>query len=259
MRVSPGPTVVKIGGNELDDADWVRAFCGIVAREPRPMIVVHGGGKEVTALQRRLGAEPEWRHGLRVTTEETLRAVTMALSGTINKRLVAALIDAGVPAVGISGEDGSLINATPAMGGALGRTGEVSEVRPRLIHALLASGMVPVVSPVSRGPEGGALNVNADDAAAALASALAAERLLLISDVPGVLVEGRALEELNSTQADRHLRSGVVAGGMGPKIRAAFRAAASGVPEVRIGDLHVLTGAAGGTRLRAPVALAATA
>lgn len=210
-------------------------------------VVVHGGGKEVTELQRLLGAEPEWRDGLRVTTPEAIRAVSMVLSGVVNKRLVSALIAAGADAVGISGEDAALIGAKPARGGALGRTGEVVEVRTRILEVLLADGLVPVVSPVSRGPDGEALNVNADDAAAAIAAALRADRFLLVSNVPGVLENGTPLEAVSVAGVEELIGSGVASGGMAPKLRAAARAAGAGVGEVRIGGLELLGGAGSGT------------
>src|SRR5690606_34649648 len=163
-------TVAKIGGNEIDDADWLQRLATAVATRSTPLVLVPGGAREVTELQRTLGAEPEWRDGLRVTTPEGLRVVSMVLSGLVNKRLAALLLGAGVDAVGVAGEDGWLLQAEPARGGALGRTGEIRTVDPRLLRTLLAANFVPVVSPVSRGPDGGALNVHADDAAAAVAA-----------------------------------------------------------------------------------------
>ena len=173
----------------------------------------------------------------------------MVLSGVVNKRLVSALETAGADAVGISGEDAGLLSAIPARGGALGRTGEVVEVRTRVVLALLKHGLVPVISPVSRGPEGEALNVNADDAAAALAAALKVDRFLLVSNVPGVLRDGEALGELRVGTVEELIESGVASGGMAPKLRAAARAAGAGVGEVRIGGLELLDGSVSGTRI----------
>jgi acetylglutamate kinase len=242
-----GITVVKVGGNEVDDRAWVQQLASAVAERKGGVVVVHGGGKEVTELQRTLGAEPEWRDGLRVTTPEAIRAVSMVLSGVVNKRLVSALITAGADAVGISGEDAALVGAKPAREGALGRTGEVVEVRTRVLEVLLAQGLVPVVSPVSRGPDGEALNVNADDAAAAIAGALGAERFLLVSNVPGVLDKGEPLDVVSVAGVEDLIESGVASGGMAPKLRAAARAAGAGVGEVRIGGLELLGGAGSGT------------
>jgi acetylglutamate kinase len=244
-----GITLVKVGGNEVDDREWVARLAAAVAERKGGVGVVHGGGKEVTELQRALGAEPEWRDGLRVTTPEAIRAVAMVLSGVVNKRLVSALVSAGARAVGLSGEDDALISAVPARGGALGRTGEVAKVEPRLLLSLLEQGVVPVVSPVSRGPEGEALNVNADDAAAAVAAALGADRFLLVSNVPGVLRDGERIEEVGVGEVEGLIEGGVASGGMAPKLRAAARAAGAGVSEVRIGGLELLAGSASGTRI----------
>lgn len=242
--MATGVTVVKVGGNEVEDAAWVRA---LVARlgSARPLVVVHGGGREVSALQQHLGAEPEWRDGLRVSSAETVRIVSMVLNGVVNKRLVAALIDAGVDALGVSGEDGALITAEAARGGALGRTGVVKAVRVDLLVSLLRLGVVPVISPVSRGVDGAPFNVNADDAASAVAIALGAERLLFLSNVAGVLEAGVAREQLDAGEVELAIASGVVTGGMAPKARAAARASQAGVQDVRIGGLDLLDGAAG--------------
>jgi acetylglutamate kinase len=198
-------------------------------------VIVHGGGKEVTDLQRALGAEPEWREGLRVTTPEALRAVSMVLSGVVNKRLVAALITAGGEAAGISGEDGATLEAVPARGGQLGRTGEIVRVRPKLMLALLREGITPVLSPVSRGPDGGALNVNADDAASALAGALRAEKLVFVSDVEGVRgADGARIERLDGAGIADLIAGGVATGGMIPKLRSCLAAVAGGIGEVHV-------------------------
>jgi acetylglutamate kinase len=241
--------VVKVGGNEIDDARWLERLAGAVAARTAPLILVHGGGREVTELQRTLGAEPEWRDGLRVTTPEALRAVSMVLSGLVNKRLAALLLGAGVEAVGISGEDGGLLRAEPARGGQLGLTGEIRQVKPQLLLSLLESGYVPVVSPVSRGPNGGALNVNADDAAAAVAAGVAASRFLMVSNIPGVLDGEAVIPEIDAAAVEELIASGVASGGMAPKLRAAARAAAAGVGEVRIGGLELLIGSGAGTRV----------
>ncbi|HEX8432912.1 MAG TPA: acetylglutamate kinase, partial [Longimicrobium sp.] len=195
--------VVKVGGNEVDDRAWVARLAAALAARPGNTTIVHGGGKEVTALQRALGSEPEWRDGLRVTTDEGMSAVSMVLSGVVNKRIVAALITAGVDAVGVSGEDGALVRADVARGGSMGRTGEVREVRASLLAAWMAQGLTPVLSSVSRGPDGGPLNVNADDAAAALAVGLGADRILFVTDVPGVLVQGGVASAIGANEAER--------------------------------------------------------
>ena len=250
-----GVTVVKVGGNEVEDALWVRDLALSLA-DCRPLVVVHGGGREVSALQASFGVEPEWRDGLRVSSADTVRIASMVLSGVVNKRLVAALLSVGVDALGVSGEDGALITADAAMGGALGRTGVVVDVRADLIRALLALGLVPVISPISRGRDGAPFNVNADDAAAAIAAALGAERLLFVSNIAGVIVGDVVAERLVIEEAEVAIRAGAVTGGMAPKVRAAARAAAAGVSDVRIGDMDLLTGGAG-TRVLADLEVVA--
>lgn len=250
-----GVTVVKVGGNEVEDALWVRELA-LQLTECHPLVVVHGGGREVSALQASFGVEPEWRDGLRVSSAETVRIAAMVLSGVVNKRLVSALISAGIDAIGLSGEDGALITAEPAQGGALGRTGVVAAVRADLLRSILALGLAPVISPISRGPDGAPLNVNADDAAAAVAAALGADRLLFVSNVDGVVIHDMIAERLVLEEAEDAIRAGAVTGGMAPKVRAAARAAAAGVKDVRIGDLDLLTGASG-TRVLADFAVLA--
>ena len=242
--MSSGVTVVKVGGNDVEDAAWVHALAQRLARV-RPLIVVHGGGREVSALQSRLGAEPEFRDGLRVSSADTVRIAAMVLSGIVNKRLVSALVSAGADALGVSGEDGGLLSAEAAMNGALGRTGVVTAVRADLLRSLLALGLVPVVSPISRGGDGGAFNVNADDAACAIAASISAQRLLFVSNVDGVLIGGAITRDVGVLEVEAAIRSGAVTGGMTPKLRAAARAAAAGVRDVRIGTLDVLMQSAG--------------
>jgi acetylglutamate kinase len=244
-----GIIVIKVGGNEVDDTDWIRRLAAGVASDPSGKVIVHGGGKEVSDVQRILGAEPEWRDGLRITTPEALRAVSMVLSGLVNKRLVATLVSAGVEAVGISGEDAGTLQASPARGGSLGRTGEIKEVRTHLLRTLLQNKLTPVISPVSRGTDGRALNVNADDAAAAVAASLHADRFLLVSNVPGVLRDGGVLPAVSTSELENLISAGVATGGMVPKLKAGMRAAASGVGDVRIGDLSLLTDQGSGTRI----------
>jgi acetylglutamate kinase len=252
-------TVIKVGGNEVDDRDWTASLAVTICTLDEPVVLVHGGGKEVSDLQRALGAVPEWRDGLRVTTPEALRAVSMVLSGLVNKRLVSALMAAGREAVGISGEDSGLFLAEAARGGEMGRTGTIVEVRRRIIDMLLGAGYVPVISPVSRGTDGGSLNVNADDAASALAVALGARRLLMISNVSGLLQDGSVVPEIESSDVAALIVSGVASGGMGPKLLAAESACLGGVGEVRIGGLDLLTSGAGGTRVVMGASIAATA
>jgi acetylglutamate kinase len=241
--------VVKVGGNRAEDLGWIREVAQALAASATPTILVHGGGKEVTDLQRALGIEPEWSDGLRVTTPRVLEVVRMVLSGAVNKRWTAALLDAGVDALGISGEDAGLLTGELSRGGALGRTGEVTRVRTSLLRGWLAAGLTPVISPLTRGPDGGGLNVNADDAASGIAAALGAAELLFVSDVPGVRAGGAWVYALDGVAVDALLESGEAAGGMRPKLRAALRARSEGVGRVRIGDVGMLTDDRAGTRI----------
>ncbi|MGI9189481.1 MAG: acetylglutamate kinase [Longimicrobiaceae bacterium] len=242
------PTVVKVGGNQVEDARWVAELATRLVALGPPVVVVHGGGREVTRVQRLLGAEPSWQAGLRHTPPEAVDAVRMVLSGLVNKRLVAALLGAGLDAVGISGEDGGLLRARLAAAGTLGRTGEVESVRAELLERWMETEITPVVSPVSRGPDGEPLNVNADAAAAAIASALGARELCFVSDVAAVLRGNVRLADLGTDEVEDMIVAGTAADGMVPKLRAAAAAAAS-VPRVRIGALDLLTVATAGTRL----------
>jgi acetylglutamate kinase len=251
-----GPVrVIKVGGNRAEDAAWIRAVAQAAAAAGTPAVVVHGGGREVTRVQRALGSEPAWRDGLRITTPEGLEVVRMVLSGTMNKRWVAALLDAGLDAVGISGEDGGLLAARFTSAGPAVRTGAVERVRGELLLRLLAGGLTPVVSPVSRGPDGGGVNVNADDAAADVAASIGAAELLFVSDVDGVRRGAETLARLDVEGAAALEASGEASGGMLPKLRAALRARARGVASVRIGGAETILSLAAGTTIaeEAPV------
>ncbi|HWV57716.1 MAG TPA: acetylglutamate kinase [Longimicrobiales bacterium] len=244
--------VVKLGGSTLANGEWLSSFASAVAASPSGLVVVHGGGPDVTELSERLGLEVRWSGGRRVTTPESLDVVVMVLSGRTNKRLVRELAAAGVDAFGLSGEDGGLLRARVVEDGRLGRVGEVVEVRVELLNRLIDSGHVPVVSPISLGEDGGALNVNADDAASAVAAAAGASELLFVTNVPGVLLDdGTRLEVLGASRAAELLEDGTARDGMSVKVRAALRAIEIGVPRVRIGPVEMLFDPNTGTTIRA--------
>lgn len=241
--------VVKIGGAALADATWLAAFAEAAAAGGTPMVIVHGGGPDITALSDRLGVAVSWHEGRRVTSPEALDVAGMVLNGRVNKKIVTALVAAGVDAIGLSGVDGGLLRAETVQGGALGRVGRVAHVRTNLLESLLAAGHTVVLSPISLGEDGGALNVNADDAAAAVAGALHAAELVFLTDVPGVRDAAGVRQWLDASEAQGLVQSGVAFGGMGVKLSAGVSALASGVPAVRIGDTAVLFDSSAGTVL----------
>ncbi len=199
-----------------------------------PLVLVHGGGKDINRNLQWLGEEPKFKDGLRVTSEDALLIVEMTLSGSVNKRLVSLLQAEGARSCGISGVDGSTLVCHP-IDPELGRVGTVFQVRPALVEALLQVRFLPVVSPISTDTTGSHYNVNADDAASALAVALKAERLIYVSDVPGVMDAAKHIvPKLNRENAESMIGSQVIAGGMIPKVRSCLSAVEAGVGEVHI-------------------------
>lgn len=244
--------VIKIGGRPQSDAALPALVAEAWEAASRSLVIVHGGGDEVSALQQALGSKPHFVGGRRVTSAQDVEIVRMALSGSANKRLVAALVKEGVRAVGLSGEDASLIAATAVDAEQLGHVGAPQRINTSLLWHLLDAGYVPVISPVSRNVGldlGAALNVNGDDAAAAIAVALEADELLLVSDVEGVLVDGGPVARLGAHMARQLIANGTAAGGMAAKLQAALTAAAGGVKRVRIADLTAITQLDRGTTL----------
>lgn len=251
----PSTRVLKFGGRVQSAPNLARLITHAAAERNARIVVVHGGGDEVSAMQRQLGLEPQFIGGRRVTSEADLEVVRMLLSGTINKRLVAQLVTAGARAVGISGEDGALITAR-VTDAAFGRVGRDVRSDPTLVRDLLTIGWIPVVSPVARDRDsasGAGLNVNGDDAATALAVALRADELCLISDVAGVLEEGQRIPRLDPAAIQVLAARGVVQGGMLAKLEAAVAALGAGVGSVRIGSLDAITDFSAGTTIAAAV------
>lgn len=238
--------VLKIGGNELDDLAFVAELARVVAGlRPQP-VLVHGGGKEIGVIQKALGGEPRFVAGLRVTDEAALHAAEMVLCGLVSTRLVAALVAAGVNALGISGVNRGLIRVEKAQhpDGDLGRVGRPVAVRAEVLRELLAQGVVPVIAPISLGPEG-AYNVNADEAAGALAGALDDAEVVFVTNVPGVLVGDELAARLSATDIAALIDDGTIYGGMIPKVRAALTALDAGVRAARITNLAGLQAGTG--------------
>ena len=235
--------VVKVGGRPQLDPALPAALAAAHRAAPGSLVVVHGGGDEVSTLQKLYGVVAQFSGGRRVTSALDLDIIRMALSGSANKRLVAALNDAAVPALGLSGEDAALLLATPADRAKFGFVGTPSTVNVALLRHLTSGGYLPVLSPVSRSDDpaaGATLNVNGDDAASAIAVALAADELLLVSDVEGVRVDGAAVARLDVDEAQRLVEDGTAAGGMAAKLQAAMAALEGGVGRVRISDIAAI-------------------
>jgi len=237
--------VIKVGGRPQSDP-CLPVQLAQAAASNGGLVVVHGGGDEVSALQRAFGVEAQFVAGRRVTSAEDIEIIRMALSGSANKRLVAQLVAKNVHAIGLSGEDASLISAAPIDAQTLGHVGAPQRINVELLWHLLDGGYVPVISPTSRNVVAKtwgapALNVNGDDAASAIAVALAAEELLLVLDVAGVLVDGAVVRKLETSKARRLIADGIAANGMAAKLEAAIAALDGGVERVRIANIGAIT------------------
>jgi len=214
--------VVKLGGTTISDQQQVLEEVAVVARQ-RPVVLVHGGGRRITEWLERLGVPSRFEGGLRVTDPAALEVAAAVLRGVVNSELVAGLRGIGVDAVGLSGVDGGLLISERIP--ELGLVARVVGLRRDLLDAILVGGQVPVVAPLARDEDGIVCNVNADDAAAGIAAGLGARQLVLMTDVDGVRdAEGRRLDTLTVGEAEALIESGVINGGMVPKIRAALAA-----------------------------------
>jgi len=243
--------VYKLGGPALEDPGLLAPLAEEVRAAAGRALVVHGGGRHVDRLLRALSIESRFIGGRRETSPAAMEVVEMVLSGVVNKGLAAGLTAAGLPAVGISGRDAGLMSA--GLQPDLGRVGSPLRVDPAAVHALWQAGLLPVVSPVSSGPAGESVNVNADEAALALAVALGARTLVYLSDADGVLVDGAPVEVLATADARRLIDAGAIAGGMSLKVRVALAAAGAGIPEVMVAGRARLRGEFPGTRIVAAV------
>jgi acetylglutamate kinase len=229
--------VVKFGGSLLSDQAARRAFLKDAARlaKKNPLVLVHGGGPEINAALDKMGIVSTWVKGRRVTDDAAMGVVEGVLSGQVNKNLVGELNALGAKAVGLSGRDGGLLKAKPVPD--LGRVGEPDKADPRLISVLLKAGFLPVLSSVAAGRDFGALNVNADEAAAALAVALKARRLVYLTDVPGVLdSQKKTIPTIRIAGLKKLIDINVITGGMIPKVLSCANALKRGVKEINIID-----------------------
>jgi acetylglutamate kinase len=245
QRFTGKSVVVKLGGAAIDaELDRALAQDVLLLRSVGVRcVLVHGGGPQVDAMMRRMGKAPEFRDGLRVTDAETLEIVRMVLVGKVNRDLVATInreaLDDPV-AVGVAGEDGGLLTAVP-MSSALGFVGDVESVRGTLLHQLLDDGLVPVVSTIGADATGHPYNINADEAARAIAVAMGAEKIVYLTAAPGLLEnvedETSLIRRLSTAEVRERIEHESVSAGMIPKLRACMEAVEAGV-----GTAHIIDG-----------------
>lgn len=245
------PIVIKLSGHRIDEPDYLATFAQTIAEISQPVIIVHGGGKEISSLMNELDMQPTYVEGLRVTDEAAMAVVTMVLCGTVNKRLVHYLLEAGIDAQGISGVDRGLITAQKLQHSEVdyGLAGEVVSVRGEVLTQMLQAGITPVVSPVSGGIAQH-YNVNGDHVAGAIAGAVNAEKIIFLSNVEGVLVDNEVVANLTPEQTQAYITDGTIYGGMIPKVEMALHALESGVPTAVITNLTGLQ-THGGTQFTA--------
>jgi acetylglutamate kinase len=235
--------VVKYGGAAMKDsnlkAQVIRDIVFMSCVGIRP-VVVHGGGPEINSWLDKLGIEPQFKDGLRVTDAATMDVVEMVLVGRVNKEIVALINQSGGRSVGLCGKDGNLIKARPEGREGIGFVGEVSTVDVRLLDSLVNSGYIPVVSSVAADENGQAYNINADTVAGEIAAALCAEKLILLTDTPGILRDyhdrSTLIHQLDIQGARDLINDGVVSGGMIPKLNCCIRSLAQGVKAAHILD-----------------------
>ena len=263
--------VIKYGGNAMTDPTLQKAFAEdvvllkLVGMNP---VVVHGGGPQIESALKRLGKKGEFIQGMRVTDAETMEVVEWVLAGEVQQDIVGLINQAGGKAVGLTGRDGGLIRARklrmvdptdPAKEHDIGQVGDIIGIDPLVVKALQDDQFIPVVSPIGFGDDNESYNINADVVAAKLATVLRAEKLLMLTNIPGVLdKQGQLLPELTMKRIDELVADGTISGGMLPKIAGALDAARSGVNSVHIIDgrvphallLEILTEQAFGTMIR---------
>lgn len=246
--------VIKYGGSAMVDEDLKRGFARdvvlmkLVGMNP---VVVHGGGPQIASLLERIGKKSEFVEGLRVTDRETIDVVEMVLGGLVNKSIVALINAQGGRAVGLSGKDGGMIQARKLLlrqgqsddeGGVIdiGQVGEIEQINPAVVDTLDQANFIPVIAPIGAGTDGTAYNINADTVAGSLAVTLKAEKLILLTNTPGVLnSDDQLLELLSETEARDLIEQGVISGGMLPKVQCALEAVAGGVRTATISDGRV--------------------
>ena len=237
--------VVKYGGSAIGseaDSDTTLQDVAALRMVGMRVVLVHGGGKHITALLDKLNVPTRFENGYRVTDEAALDCAEMALSAQVNKAIVTDLANLEVRGVGISGKDGKLITAA-VKDPALGRVGQITHVDPKVLLTLLDADFVPVISPIALGEDGAGLNCNADDAARAVAEALGAQHLVFLTDIVGILIDSHnsktAVDRMDVKRAQELMDTGLIAGGMVPKVKGCLHAIENGVGEVSILDGRV--------------------
>ncbi|MBC8042654.1 MAG: acetylglutamate kinase [Rhizobacter sp.] len=234
--------VVKYGGAAMTDDALKAKFAQdltLLRKVGINVVLVHGGGKEITSMAERLGITSEFVQGQRITSEAMMNVVQMTLAGKLNQDIVQLISRQGGRAVGVSGVDDELLRVKPftlPSGESLGLVGEVEQVNTAFIDLLCKSGIIPVIAPLGTDERGNLYNVNADTAASSIASALGAEKLIYISDVAGVYVDGMILKTVVKENAAEFIEKGVITGGMIPKVLSAFETLDAGVKKVHLVD-----------------------
>jgi acetylglutamate kinase len=239
--------IIKIGGRMATNEELLKDFIRELASltENTHILVVHGGGKEVSELSEKLlGYPPVFQNGIRMTNPEEMDVVEMVLSGRVNKRLVRLFQTNGLKAVGLSGADGSTYLGKSIAADDSTRTGAVTAVNASLISLLLDHGYIPVLSSTTMDKNGSGININADEAALTVAESLRADALLYLSDIPGVCKDNRVIAELSVERAREEIKKGVITGGMIPKVESSIEALSKGVKKIVIGE-YGKTGALG--------------
>lgn len=238
--------VVKYGGNAMINEELKSAVMGdivLLSLIGIKVVLVHGGGPEITEMLQKVGKESKFYNGLRITDEESAKIVQMVLAGKVNKSLVSLLQSIGGKAIGLSGMDGNLIEAQPIDFENLGYVGEITKVNTQPILDVLEKGYIPVVSTVGCDSEGNVYNINADTAAAAIAGSLGAESLISMTDICGILRDkddpSTLIPVINVSEAPQLMREGVISGGMIPKIECCIEAIRRGVGKVFVIDGRV--------------------
>ncbi len=233
--------VLKVGGGEVDNKKFLKKLAVLIKGMKDRPVIVHGGGKEITRLLDGLGIESKWHQGLRITDDVAIEVVEMVLSGLVNKRIVGALEAGKVRALGLSGRDLGLVRARKLQADVdLGHVGEAGIVNSGAIKTLAKDNWVPVISPVSQDKQGVVLNINADHVARAVAVSLKVEELVFLSNVPCIYDDNYELSTLKANQAETLIASGVIDGGMIPKVRSGIAALEGGVKRVVITDIDGL-------------------